>query len=113
MKAYFGIDIGSISTKGVVIGEEGEVFAKEYLWTEGDPVGATKRLFAAIKGQMSPNVQIVAVGVTGSARKLIGVITGAAVVKNEITAHAVGTMSIHPDVRTIFEICLLYTSRCV
>ena len=28
----------------------------------------------------------------------------AAVVKNEITAHAVGTMSVYPDVRTIFEI---------
>ncbi len=29
---------------------------------------------------------------------------GAQVVKNEITAHAVGTLSIYPDVRTIFEI---------
>jgi predicted CoA-substrate-specific enzyme activase len=29
---------------------------------------------------------------------------GAQVVKNEITAHAVGTISIYPDVRTIFEI---------
>ena len=29
---------------------------------------------------------------------------GATVVKNEITAHAVGTTSFHPDVRTILEI---------
>ena len=29
---------------------------------------------------------------------------GANVIKNEITAHAVGTLSLHPDVRTILEI---------
>ena len=29
---------------------------------------------------------------------------GASVVKNEITAHAVGTLSLHPDVKTILEI---------
>ncbi len=36
--------------------------------------------------------------------KLIGTILGANVIKNEITAHAIGTMSIYPEVRTIFEI---------
>lgn len=30
--------------------------------------------------------------------------TGASIIKNEITAHAIGTSSIHKDVRTIFEI---------
>jgi predicted CoA-substrate-specific enzyme activase len=49
-------------------------------------------------------VQVVAVGTTGSARKLIGTVLGAQIVKNEITAHAVGTMSRVPDVRTILEI---------
>ena len=33
-----------------------------------------------------------------------GAMLGADVVKNEITAHAVGTMSVFPSVRTIFEI---------
>ncbi len=105
MKAYLGIDIGSISTKGVVTDENNKIIAKEYLWTEGNPVGATKRLLLALEKQLNGNsMQIVAVGTTGSARKLIGVVTGAAVVKNEITAHAIGTMSVHPDVKTIFEI---------
>jgi len=48
--------------------------------------------------------KIVSVGTTGSARKLIGVILDASVVKNEITAHAIGTTSLYPEVRTIFEI---------
>lgn len=105
MKGYLGIDIGSISTKGVVIDGENNILAKEYLWTEGDPMGAVKRLLKALEKQLDgQDVKIVAVGTTGSARKLIGVMTNAAVVKNEITAHAIGTTTIHPDVNTIFEI---------
>ena len=103
MKAYLGIDIGSISTKGVVLDGENNILAREYLWTEGNPVGAVKRLLFALRSQLT-GAEVVSVGTTGSARKLIGVITGAAVVKNEITAHAVGTLSLHPDVRTVFEI---------
>ncbi|MDE6293303.1 MAG: acyl-CoA dehydratase activase [Clostridiales bacterium] len=105
MKAYLGIDIGSISTKGVVIDGDNNILAKEYLWTEGDPTGAVKKLLKVLEKQLEGrDVSIVAVGTTGSARKLIGVMTGACVVKNEITAHAIGTTTIHPEVNTIFEI---------
>lgn len=31
--AYLGIDIGSISTKGVIIDDSGNILASEYLWT--------------------------------------------------------------------------------
>ena len=39
-----------------------------------------------------------------SARKLIGLLLKANIVKNEITAHAVGTLTFYPNVRTILEI---------
>ena len=105
MKGYLGIDIGSISTKGVVIDENNNILAREYLWTEGDPMVAVKRLLKVLQKQLEgKDVKVVAVGTTGSARKLIGVMTGACVVKNEITAHAIGTTTVHPDVNTIFEI---------
>lgn len=103
-KAYLGIDIGSISTKGVVIDQDNIILAKDYLWTEGDPVGTVKKLLKLLSTQLDNKFQVVAVGTTGSARKLIGAMTDAAVVKNEITAHAIGTTSLYPDVRTIFEI---------
>ena len=104
-KAYMGVDIGSISTKGIIIDEKNNILASEYLWTEGDPIGAVKRLIAVLKKQFdSKKYKVVGVGTTGSARKLIGVILGANVVKNEITAHAIGTLSLYPDVKTIFEI---------
>jgi len=105
IKLYLGVDIGSISTKAVVIDSENKIYASEYIWTEGNPIGAVKQLLNAIKKQLqSCNFQIVSVGTTGSARELIGSILGAMVVKNEITAHAIGTLAFHPDVKTIFEI---------
>ncbi|MCL2753068.1 MAG: acyl-CoA dehydratase activase, partial [Defluviitaleaceae bacterium] len=104
IKAYLGVDIGSISTKGVIIDQNDQIIANEYLWTEGDPIGAIKRVLEGLQKQLPPSVQVVAVGTTGSARKLIGVVLNAQIVKNEITAHAIGTMSRVPDVRTILEI---------
>lgn len=104
-KCFLGVDIGSISTKGVIIDEQNNIIASNYLYTEGSPVDAVKRLIKDLKRKINHNeYQVVSVGTTGSARKLIGVLLNASVVKNEITAHAVGTTSIYPNVRTIFEI---------
>ena len=104
-KAYLGLDIGSISTKGTVIDGAGNMLSGAYIWTKADPIGAVKELLPLLKESLDTEKhEIVSVGVTGSARRLIGAITGASVVKNEITAHAIGTMSLYPDVRTIFEI---------
>ena len=104
-KCYLGIDIGSISTKGVIIDSNNDIIASDYLYTEGNPIDAVKRLVSSLKKQINlDKYEVVSVGTTGSARKLIGTILGASVIKNEITAHAIGTTSIYPDVRTILEI---------
>lgn len=102
--AYLGIDIGSISTKGVVIDTEGNILARSYLWTEGDPVSASKRVARELSEQLEEDVAVRGAGTTGSARRLVGSMLGAGVVKNEITTHAVGTTYLHPEVRTILEI---------
>ena len=103
-KCYLGVDIGSISTKGVVIDDNNNIIAKEYIWTEGNPVGAVKKLVGILKSQVSDEYILKGIGTTGSARKLIGLMLGTDVVKNEITAHAVGTTSLYPSVKTILEI---------
>ena len=103
--AYLGIDIGSISTKGVIIDEDNRFLASSYIWTEGNPIAAVQRLLGILEEQFDKEqYRVVSVGTTGSARRLIGAVVGASMVKNEITAHAVGTTTLHPDVRTIFEI---------
>jgi len=98
------MDIGSISTKGVVLDETNHVLADHYLLTQGDPIGATRRLLRELQAQLPAHTHIHAIGTTGSARRLVGAMLGATAIKNEITAHAVGTLSRHPDVRTILEI---------
>jgi len=104
-KAYLGIDIGSISTKGVVVDSDNNIIASSYLYTEGNPISATKRVISELKKNINHNeYRVVGVGTTGSARRLIGTMLGANAIRNEITAHAIGTTSIYPDVRTIFEI---------
>lgn len=104
-EAYLGIDVGSISTKGVIINKDREILASAYIWTQGDPIGAVKNLVGLLEPQLDQReYRIVATGTTGSARRLVGTIVGATMVKNEITAHAVGTTAFHPDVRTILEI---------
>ena len=105
MEAFLGVDTGSISTKGVIIDSDNNIIARSYLWTEGDPTDAARRVIDDLASQIdTDSVNVVAVGTTGSARRLVGAMLNASAIKNEITAHAVGTTYLHPDVRTILEI---------
>lgn len=101
---YLGVDIGSISTKAVIIDKNNNIIDSMYIWTEGSPVNAVKKIVNSLKMKLPKDVVIKGIGTTGSARKLIGLLLNANVVKNEITAHAVGSTSIYPNVRTILEI---------
>ena len=104
MNGYLGIDIGSISTKGVIIDEENNIITSEYIWTEGNPVKAVTKLVSILKSKIPKDLKIKGIGTTGSARKLIGLLLNANVVKNEITAHAIGTLEKYPNTKTILEI---------
>lgn len=103
-KGYLGIDIGSISTKGVIIDENHKIITSRYIWTEGNPIGAVKKLIKELKKELPKDMIIKGIGTTGSARKLIGLMVNANVIKNEITAHAIGTLNSYPEARTILEI---------
>jgi predicted CoA-substrate-specific enzyme activase len=59
---------------------------------------------AEARAALSAGAGIGAVGTTGSGRHLAAALLGADIVKNEITAHAVGTAAWNPAVRTIMEI---------
>ncbi len=107
MKTYLGIDVGSISTKLVLINQKGEILYHLYKRTEGNPINAVQKGLKHLQGYLEEknlDAEITGVGTTGSARHLAGVITGADLIKNEITAHAKGTSFLVPDVRTIIEI---------
>ena len=101
---YLGVDIGSISTKGVIIDDDNNIITSAYIWTEGNPVEAVRKLLDILKTKLPTEYVVKGIGTTGSARKLIGLMLKACIVKNEITAHAIGTLTFYPNVRTILEI---------
>jgi len=103
MEAYLGIDVGSVTTKVVLIDRKGSVLWSSYKKTKGQPIRALQSAFSALRRDRG-EVEVRGVGTTGSGRKLADYIAGADQVKNEITAHAVSAIHLIPNVRTIVEI---------
>ncbi|MBZ4645176.1 MAG: hypothetical protein PWR27_1781 [Petroclostridium sp.] len=105
MKIYIGIDVGSVSTNVVAIDQNYNVVFKEYIRTNGQPLESVKKGLKLLEESLNGTFDCVAgVGTTGSGRQLAGIMVGADIIKNEITAHAAATVHFHPDVSTIFEI---------
>ncbi len=107
MPVFMGLDVGSTSTKVVLTDPRGEVILDVYRRTDGDPIGATKKLFLAllaIERKYGIPIEVLGCGTTGSGRKLVGTVTGADAVVNEISAHVAGALATDPEVDTIFEI---------
>jgi len=104
VSAYLGIDVGSISTNLVLLDEDCGLLHKEYLRSHGRPMKAMQDGLRAIKRSLRGGVQIKGVGTTGSGRWLAGILAGADVIKNEITAQAVAALHFEPQTQTIIEI---------
>jgi len=107
VKIFLGIDIGSTSTKAVLTDDSCNVLADIYRKTSGDPIGATKLLFSAVRrlgDRMNSTLEVQGVGTTGSGRKIVGEVIGADAIINEISAHVAGAARTDPTIDTIFEI---------
>lgn len=104
---FLGIDIGSTSTKALLLNDCREVMAGFYTRTSGRPVVAVQIIFEAIE-QMALEAGVAlkfkGAGTTGSGRKFAGEIIGADLALDEITAHARAAVELDRDVDTIIEI---------
>jgi predicted CoA-substrate-specific enzyme activase len=92
-----------VSTKLVLLDGGGNVLHAIYRRTEGAPIGAVQAGMRELRAAAG-GAEVVAAGATGSARQLTGAMVGADLVKNEITAQAIGALHVVPDVRTVMEI---------
>ena len=109
IRAYLGLDIGSVSTNLVLIDEQGVVVDEIYTRTEGRPIQVVQRELLFWQEKWADKVEILGVGSTGSGRELIGELVGADAVHDEITAHKTGATAVaetlfQDSVDTIFEI---------
>ncbi len=107
LRASLGVDIGSTSTKAVLLDEDNAVVGWVYRKTAGDPVRAVQRVFRALRELQRRGgftVDIDGVGTTGSGRKMIQRVIGADLALNEITSHAAAALFLDPRVDTIIEL---------
>ncbi len=104
-RTILGLDVGSTTTKGVVMRRSDKaILAAEYLRTNGDPVGAARLLYRSLADQLQVPIVIEGLGVTGSGRQIAGLHAGTEGIVNEIIAHAAAAVHFDPEVDTIFEI---------
>jgi len=104
IEAYLGVDVGSLSTKAVVMDRQKRILAKIYLMTAGRPLEAVRHALDIVGKKTAGKVRICGAATTGSGRYLTGDFLGADIVINEITAQATGAAIVNPEVDTIFEI---------
>ncbi|MGI5860223.1 MAG: acyl-CoA dehydratase activase [Tepidanaerobacteraceae bacterium] len=102
-KYTLGIDVGSVSTNLVLLDEKKHLIKKLYLKTAGNPIETIKKGLGILHEELG-DVDIFAVGTTGSGRQLASILVGADIVKNEITTHAAAALSYYPNTQTILEI---------
>ncbi len=103
--AFLGIDVGSTSTKCILLNERQDVLCGLYTSTSGDPVAAVAKLFKELSRLfVAEALPIRGAAVTGSGRRIIKEVIQADLAVNEITAHAKGATFLDPNVDTIIEI---------
>ena len=107
IKVYLGIDVGSTSTKAIIIDSDYTPIAGFYTKTAGRPIIAVQSLFKACSSLLASKkaeFNYAAVGSTGSGRKFIGKLIGTDTILDEISAHARAAVNLDPEIDTIIEI---------
>ena len=106
-----GFDIGSTGSKLAALDARTEKLVWDaYCRTGGDPIRAARELWSRFLQTPAANRPLLAFGVTGSGREIVGSLLAACYerervfILNEIVAHATGALSFDPNVDTIFEI---------
>lgn len=100
-----GLDVGSTTTKAVLIRkEDSALLASIYLRTNGNPIQASIECYKEIQKQIVQSIKIIGLGTTGSGRHISALHALTKGVVNEIIAHAVAAAYFDKDVDTIFEI---------
>jgi predicted CoA-substrate-specific enzyme activase len=107
LRVRMGIDIGSTSTKAILLDASRAPVAGFYTRTLGAPLSATQALCEALEdfaARRQLRLEFLGVGATGAGRRFIGAIVRADLVVDEITSHARAAYELDPGIDTIIEI---------
>jgi activator of 2-hydroxyglutaryl-CoA dehydratase/predicted nucleotide-binding protein (sugar kinase/HSP70/actin superfamily) len=106
--AFIGLDGGSTSTKAVLLSPGGEVLAKAYRLSEGNPIADTIEVLGDLRRQVEElsgaNLRILGVGTTGYAKDILRQVLSADVALVETVAHTESALRYFPDPQVIVDV---------
>ena len=101
---FLGIDVGSTTTKAVLVGMDGELLYDYYGSNEGSPLDQSVKIVEDIYGKLPEGVFIGKSAVTGYGEGLIKTALKVDIGEIETIAHYKGAKYFHPDVDFILDI---------
>lgn len=102
--AFLGLDIGSTTSKAVLIDEEGNLLFSLYANNEGSPLEITSNMLRRIYTHLSSDVQIALSAVTGYGENLIKAAFSCDIGEVETVAHYTAAKHFLPNVDLILDI---------
>src|SRR5262245_60991439 len=107
VRAFFGIDGGSTSTKGVLLSEDGDVLSKAYQLSKGNPIQDTIDIFEELRGSVESagaSLEILGVGTTGYAKDVLKDVLAADAALVETVAHTESAVKYYKDPHVIVDV---------
>ncbi len=104
---FIGLDAGSTSTKAVLLSEDGEVCAKSYQLSRGNPIEDAIDMFRALRLQVESqgaSVEVRGLVTTGYAKDTLHEVFAADAALVETVAHAQSALQIYDDPHVIVDV---------
>ena len=108
VEAFIGLDVGSTSTKAVLLSQGGEVLAKSYRLSEGNPIADAVEVLGDLRRQVEEDsgasLRVLGVGTTGYAKDILSQVLQADVALVETVAHTESALHYFADPHVIVDV---------
>jgi activator of 2-hydroxyglutaryl-CoA dehydratase/predicted nucleotide-binding protein (sugar kinase/HSP70/actin superfamily) len=107
VRGFVGLDVGSTSAKAVVLSEAGEVVAKAYQLSRGNPIEDARDMFRALRAQIEQaggRLDVAGLVTTGYAKDIVKDVFGADAALVETVAHARSALQRYRDPHVIVDV---------
>ncbi|MCC7202271.1 MAG: CoA activase [Nitrospirae bacterium] len=104
---YIGIDGGSTSTKGVLLDREGELLARAYRLSKGNPIDDTREILRDLRQQVESqgaHLEVSGAGTTGYAKDMLKECFGADIALVETVAHTKSALRYFENADVIVDV---------
>src|SRR3989304_827992 len=104
---YIGVDGGSTSTKGVLLNKDGDLLARAYRLSKGNPIDDTKEILRDLRQQVESqgaHLEVAGAGTTGYAKDMLRECFNADIALVETVAHTKSALRYFNDADVIVDV---------